>query len=93
MTLKLKGPSAWKYLLVYYVAVILLLVAWVISVLIPYGTKFLQSLEYSLNSGVWNLMELFTPIFWIVVYLIVVGLLRMLFAFIAYKAYVSRHIR
>ena len=64
---KTTGRKMIKYAVSFWIINALALLFWITIYVIPYGKEFISMLEQSLNNGLWNLSNLFSPFLWVVV--------------------------
>lgn len=90
--LKIKGLNSGKYMLIYYLFTILLIVVYTIYAFLPFGKEFLILLQNSLNSHHWELLTLFIPILKMILYAFLLGIVQFLFALFLYFNYKSKYL-
>lgn len=66
------GRHAAKFTFIWIILNILIYSVWIFNSVVSLGKEFLEMFSESLNTGVWNLLELLTPVGLIILYYVVV---------------------
>ena len=85
--LRLRGKYAINYMILFYLCVVLYYTVFIVRVVIPEGTTFIQRLQSSLDTQRWDLLNLLQPIGWIIVAWLVVQACVAVSALLLYKVF------
>lgn len=84
------GHHAAKFTFIWVVLNIFIYAVWILNFVVPLGKKFLEMFSESLNTGVWDLLELLTPVGLIILYYVVVQVVLFIIAYILFKNFLNK---